>query len=164
MKSKVKIFFTLFILLLLDIAKPFGYALSVDFLLLGIIFISLNKNLRTSLLFALIFGYIRSSLIIEADFLTMIRYPVIPLVSHYLLLYFNTAGKKKYAAIVKNAVALAIILIYIGIDSMRAKVFLPSLALISLLQSSFVYIFISYLLEKYDCLFLSQKVSNNQAG
>jgi len=155
MKSKVKIFFILLILLLMDITKPFGYALSVDFLLLGIIFISLNKKISTALFFSLIFGYMRSTLIIEADFLTMARYPLISLVSHYLLSYFNTAGKEKYTALVKNFIALAAIIIYIGIDLIQAKVFLPSLALTSLLQSSFIYIFMSYLLKKCNYLILS---------
>jgi len=159
MRSNIKIFFMLFVLLLLDTVKPFGYTLSVDFLLLGVIFISLNKKLNISLIFSLIFGYIRSTLIIDTNLSTIIRYSIISLICHYLLTYLNTVGKKRYTTLVKNFIAMTAIIIHIGMNLIQAKVFLPSLALISLLQSSFVYIFVSSLLEKCNYFFLSSKAA-----
>ena len=138
----------LFIFILLDIIKPLGYTLSVEFLLLGIIFISLNKDIHTCVIFSVVFAYLRSSLIPEVKFLNLIEYPLICLISHYLLSYFIFAGKKIHVFLLKGLVAGLAIIIHIVINSLSAGVFLPLFTLQYLSQSLLIYFFISYLAKQ----------------
>ena len=141
----------LFIFLLLDIIKPLGYTLSVEFLLLGIIFISLNKNIHTCIIFSVIFAYLRSSLIPEAKLLNLIEYPLICLMSHYLLSYFIFAGKKIHVFLLKGLVAGLAIITHIVINSLSAQVFLPLFTIKYLTQSLLIYFFINYLAKQKKC-------------
>ena len=156
MISNIKIFLFLFVLLLLEITKPFGYTLSVDFLMLGIVFISLHKRFSTAFTLSIIFGFFRSTLVIGANLLTIMEYPIISFASYHLLSYFLAVGKKKYASLAKNLIALVAILIHIALGSAQTGVFLPFLALFSLVQSAFIYNLMSYILAKCNYLFLSK--------
>jgi hypothetical protein len=95
-RKKLKIILILFILLLLDLVKPFYYFLYIEFLFLGIIFVSLNFDIFFPLLCSLIFGYLKDCLSFASP-LSIIEFPLIVIISRYFLFHFH---KKTFSKVI----------------------------------------------------------------
>lgn len=147
-KLWVKLTAILSVFLLLDMVKPFGYLLSVEFLFLGIIFIALNCNLRLSLMLSIVFGYLKDSFIPGSKPLSVIEFPFLCLFSHYLITYVLFTDKKKYAITAKSIVIITAIFAHIVFNSIYTDHFLPFFFLHFVIQSFLVSLLINYLLEK----------------
>lgn len=90
MKDKdYKIILALIIFLFLDLLRPFGYFLSVEFLFLGIIYLSLNYRFRLAFITSLFFGYLKDCLALSQMPLSIIEFPLITLMVNYFLSHFS---------------------------------------------------------------------------
>jgi len=161
-KIDIRLIFVLFILFLLDLIKPLGYFLSVEFLFLGIIFVSLNYRLWQALILCVIAGYIKDSFIFLPKPLSLIEFPSICLVIYYLLKLknfnifyflseedFHFARRKAHVFVIKSIIVPVAIIIHIVFNAVCMKVVLPFFFLQFLGQSFFIYFFIDYLLERW---------------
>jgi hypothetical protein len=136
-------------LLFLDIIKPLGFSLYVEFIFLGLMFVALNQELKLALILSLIFGYLKDCFLAENQSLSMVEFPLICLLSHYLLSYFIFIGKKKYALIVKSIILAIALIIHITINSISANSFLPLFCLQFFIQSFLIYFFLKFLLQNW---------------
>jgi len=96
-RKKVKIMLILFIFLLLDLVRPFHYFLFVEFLFLGVAFLSLNFGIFFSFFCSLVFGYLKDCLSFYPSTLSIIEFPAIVFISRYLL---SRLHKKTFSKII----------------------------------------------------------------
>jgi len=83
MNKFLKSFILLLFFFLLDITKPFGFYLYIEFLFLGIIFCALNIEFKYSILLAFIFGYIKSLSSLENVIISILEFPFITIFIYY---------------------------------------------------------------------------------
>ncbi len=134
-------------LLFLDIFKPLGYSLCVEFLLLGVIFIALTHKIRISITLGIIFGFLKDSLTPGIGALSMLEFPLLCLLIHYLFSYFIFVTKKQHVFILKNAIVMLAVIIHVFINSIFAGLMLPLFSLKFIIQSSLVFLLLDYLIE-----------------
>lgn len=149
----------------LDILKPFGRELSAEFLLLGVIFISLNKNISKPVILSILFGGLKDIFALSPKPLYLIELPLICVTVSYLFSRFTLARaqapasgerplaglniKKFYALTGKSLIILIALIIHIIFNSAYSWIFLPFFYLKFLVHSFIIYYFMNYLLSKY---------------
>ena len=135
-------------LFLFDLIRPLGYSLVVEFVFLGVIFVSLNEGLLPALTISAIFGLLCDSFNPGIKPLNLIEFPLICLLNHYLFSYFGLVNKKIQILIVKNSLVLLALIIHITINSIHSGLILPLFWIKFLIQSLLIYFSIDYLLRK----------------
>ena len=149
----VKLILTLFLLLLLDITKPFGYSLNVEFLFLGIIFVALNARLWLSLTLAILFGYCKDSFSANTASLSLIGFTLTCLIIWPLRVYLLSVVKKPYRKYVKVIVIITAIAAYIAYNSVCVKVVSLPLSVQFFIQTLLLSFVINFLIEKYKLIY-----------
>lgn len=139
----------LFILLFLDIRKPLGYGLYVEFLFLGIIFVSLNENIFLVFILSIFFGYLKDTFISSFPVLSIIEFPLLCLFIHYLRSYFLFTPKTAPTLIIQSIIVIMVITIHIIFNSIWARLLLPLFTLHFFIQSFLLYFFLTFLLPKW---------------
>ncbi|OQX86525.1 MAG: hypothetical protein B6D55_05900 [Candidatus Omnitrophica bacterium 4484_70.2] len=135
--EKIKIFLFLLVLLFLDFLRPWGNILYTEFLLLGIIFISLEDTSFFSFYMSLFFGMLK-------DFFSL-SFPLYTFI--FLLLNRVFAHLKKYFSSYRffEFFSLgAVFIFYIFINNFLQKFFSIKFSLLFLFHSFFLFL----LLEK----------------
>lgn len=147
MRDLAKLVLALVGLFLLDLIKLFGSSLSVEFLFLGIIFVSLNRNLWISLTLSIIFGYFKSCLIPEAGLLSLIGFPIVCLFINYFSMYIPLVNKR-ITLIWKGAIVSLAIIAHIVFNFISTGLLLPVFYLHFFIQSFVFFLLIAYLFRK----------------
>lgn len=88
-EREYKIILALIIFLFLDLVRPFGYLIPVEFLFLGIIYLSLNYRLGFSFMSGVIFGYLKDCLSLSGVPVSIIEFSLIVLMTNYFLSHFS---------------------------------------------------------------------------
>lgn len=145
---KTKYLLLLSFLFFLDLFRPFGYSLSAELLFLGIIFMSLNERLFPALILSVFFGLLSDLFSPELKPLRAIEFPLICFTLHYLMSFFSFASKKKQVLIVKNSLVALALIIHLTFNTLIFDLILPFFWVKFLMQSSLVYLFMSYFLDK----------------
>ncbi len=135
-------------LFLLDLIRPLGYSLAVEFVFLGIIFVSLNEDLLPALAISAIFGLLCDSFNPGIKPLSLVEFPLICLLNHYLFSYFRLVNKKIQVLIVKSSLVLLALIIHIIINSIHSGLILPLFWIKFLIQSLLIYFSMNYLIGK----------------
>lgn len=143
-----KLLFLFLPLFLLDLIRPFGYSLFVEFIFLGVIFASLNEKLPSALAVSAIFGLLCDSFNPGSIPLHLVEFPLICLLNHYLFSHFHFVNKKVHVFIVKSSLILLALIIHIIINSIRAGLILPLFWIKFITQSILIYFSMDYLLKK----------------
>ncbi len=143
-----KLIFLFSSLFLLDLIKPLGYSLTVEFVFLGVIFVSLNEDLLSALLICAIFGLLCDSFNPGIKPIYLIEFPLICLLNNYLFSHFRFVNKQTRILIVKNSLVLLALIIHIAINSIRSGLFLPLFWIKFLMQSLLIYFSINFLIGK----------------
>ncbi len=149
MIKTTRIIFFLCFLLTLDIVKPLGYSLSVNFLLLGIIFISSQHPSFITLFLCVIFGFINDIFANNRLSLSLAEFLIVYFFIRYLARYTNIPSQNKYALLVKIILLLLIIFGDIILNSLEVMVFLPLFSLTILIQSLFIYALLAYFANRW---------------
>ncbi len=145
----LKLAIALFILFLLDLIRPLGYSLAIEFLFLGVIFVSLNAELSVAIFLSIFFGYLRDCLTPNTAVLSAIEFPLLCLLVHYLLAHILFARKKRYTATIRKLIVAIAIVTHLILNSIYGKRFLHLLSLQFFIQSLAVYFFVDYLLRNW---------------
>ena len=146
--KRFKIISILFVLLLLDLTRPLGVTLNVDFLFLGIIFLAVHLPLKHSLPIALIFGYARDAFMPAEAALGWIELPLICLGMHYFFGLFLILREKADLLIkmIGVLIALAGHILFLFAQSGN---FPPSFAAHFFLQSFLVYFILEFFFYRW---------------
>jgi len=133
-------------LFLLDLIRPLGYSLTVEFVFLGVIFVSLNEDLLPALAISAILGLLCDSFNPGIKPLNLVEFPLICLLNHYLFSYFGLVNKKIRILIVKNSLVLLALIAHIIINSIHSGLILPLFWIKFLIQSILIYFSMNYLM------------------
>lgn len=132
----------LFIFLFLDITKPFGYIIYVDFLFLGIIIMARFYPILPAFILAAIFGYIRDCLSLSRYHLYMFIFAIVVFVVYYGLKFLP----KRWPSSILVCLALGIYVFSYPIFMGRVPL---TYRLVFCLHSFLMYQFITYLLSRW---------------
>ncbi|UCD14974.1 MAG: hypothetical protein JSV34_04425 [Candidatus Omnitrophota bacterium] len=141
-EKNVKIILILFIFLLLDLLRPFGYFIHTEFLFLGIILLSLNYPFLLSLVLSIIFGYLKDALSYGNIPLNLIEFSCIAIFIHYFLYRFN----KK---IIRLIVFFMAIIIHVFFNVITTREFNFIFSLWFFMHSVPMFLLINYLSKKW---------------
>jgi len=149
-KTTSLIILMLFFFLALDIKKPFGCGLFVDFLFLGIIFTTLYVNFGQALILSFLFGYLHDIFIfLPNHFPGMLEFPLICLLTYYSSRYFPFTEKRLYGTKINYFFIAFIIIFHIALHFIYENFFIVSLFFYYLIHSFLLAVLINYLLQKY---------------
>lgn len=141
-EKNLKAFFTLLILFLIDLLKPFGYSLFTEFTFLGIIFVAINFPLMAALIFSIIFGYLKDAASTATVSFSIFEFTLITILVHYFLHNF----RKKEARFFIFYGALIIHLIANSIYIHKTQYIFSILFII---HSSVIFFLLNYLLPPW---------------
>jgi len=144
-----KILFFLVILFLLDLLKPLGYALSVDFLFLGIVYTALNYYFSWLLFISIIFGYFKDVFTQTGVSLSILEYSLIFFFIYNLRANFLFIDKKIEDFSIKVIIAIFLFTLHFIINQKNIGLFLSLFFIGYLVQSVLIYIFLTYFFKKH---------------
>jgi cell shape-determining protein MreD len=159
-KDKILLILLLSIFFLLDLIRPFGYALSSEFLFLGIVMVSLNYDLGVSLFFAIIFGYFKDSLTPQANPFSMISFTFLCILIHILGDNLLLAVRISFRRYLKVAIGAIAIIIYDVFNFICMRLAFPVLFIQFFIQSLLLLLLMDYLLAKWKKKTLPQNFSS----
>lgn len=142
--QNIKAFFLLLILFSLDISKPFGYSLSTEFTLLGIILVSLNFPLATSLILSMFFGYFKDSFCADSINFSMIEFSLIAIFAYYFLHNFH---KKT----VKIFIILGALIFHIIISNFYINKTVYLFSLLFFIHSCLIFLILNKVTQQWLC-------------
>lgn len=143
-----KILFFLVILFLLDLLKPLGYALSVDFLFLGIVYTALNYYFSWLLFISIIFGYFKDVFTQTGISLSILEYSLISFFIYNLRANFLFIDKKIEDFSIKVIIAIFLFTLHFIINQKSIELLLSLFFIGYLVQSVLIYIFLTYFFKK----------------
>ncbi len=146
-KLAFKIFLIISLLFFLDLLKPFGYFLSVEFIFLGLIVIALTQPLPIALSSAFFSAYCRDYLLNGGFTLSFFEFGLLCLLIHYLRLHRIFSSSKRQIFIAKGSIAAFSLLIHILVNSLASGSVAPFFLWQFFIQSLCLYYFLDYLLE-----------------
>ncbi len=145
-----KLAIALFSLLLLDIVRPFGLYLRVEFLILGVIFVALYFSLPTALICALGFGYAKDVFLGSNSFLNTIEFPALAVLIHQMLPFRGgLAHKKTQLRIAYALLSLLTIVFHIICNTIISGVIFTQLMVEFSLTTFVLSFLVFYLLERW---------------
>jgi cell shape-determining protein MreD len=136
--KNLKIISLLIIFLFLDIIKPFGYFLHTEFLFLGILLLSFEYPLILSCVLNIIFGYLKDALSVHTFPLSLIEFPVITILVHYLMFRFNRG-------IAKIFICMSIVVLHIGVNICVMKILVPKFMIFFFIHSVLTFLIVNFL-------------------
>lgn len=143
----LKTFSIIAVFFLLDLIRPFGYSLSVEFLFLGVLIISAKESLKLSLAASFLAAWLRDFFIFSGPLLSIIEFPLICLFIHYLRSDRLFLAKQKHIFIAKAVIVFLSLLLHVLLNSLQFKLILPFFYLRFIIQSICLYYLIDYLLS-----------------
>jgi len=141
-EKNLKIFFTLLILLLIDLLKPFGYSLFAEFTFLGIVFIAMNYPFRIALIYSIIFGYLKDAASTGNVSFSIFEFTCVAIFIHYFLHHFRKKEAKFfifYGALLFHLIANNL---YIHKTQVLFSIFF-------IIHSSVIFLLINYILSPW---------------
>ncbi|MCP4653205.1 MAG: hypothetical protein GY858_07470 [Candidatus Omnitrophica bacterium] len=138
----IRIILIYFILLLVDLVKPFGYSLNVEFLFLGIVSVFLIYPYFPALAWGGIFGYFKDAVSGGGVPLNLIEFFCLFMVIRFALHKLN----RKFAKVLLISV---ILIVHIIMHSLYVDMFSFGGALIFFIQSIVIFFPLNYLLRKW---------------
>ena len=148
-EKNIKIFFSLLILFVIDLIRPFGYTLNTEFLFLGVVFLSFNYPLFPALILSVVFGYFKDCVSSFGAPINTIEFPVLCALIHYALSYLSPLAKSANKMLAKIFIFFGACIIHLAINALLIDNFLLLFSVFFLLQSFLFFLFISYLLKKW---------------
>lgn len=149
LKPRTKIVFSLFILLLLDLLRPLGYSLCIEFLFLGIIFLALNQRLLPALLLSLVMGYLKDCLGPSGRPLAVIEFPLLCVFVRYFLARFLFVRSRRIDFFIKLSFVVLLLLAHTVINSLASGRFFLPFSFSFIFQSLVFYFFLNYVLKSW---------------
>jgi cell shape-determining protein MreD len=141
-EKRIKVIIGLLVLLMLDLTRPFSYALTTEFLFLGIIFMSFNFPAFFSIIVACIFGFIKDCLGMTGTPLNMVEFGLIALMVHYLRTRFHQNVARVMIIVGSFAIHMTLQSTYVQTPSVW-------FLLIFMIQSFWIFLGVNYLLKKW---------------
>ena len=141
-EKNLKALSTLLIFFLLDTTKPFVYSLAAEFTFLGVVLVCLNYPLKTSLFFAVIFGYAKDSVCISQTNFNLIEFIVIAIAIHYFLRNFHRKA-------VKIMIFLGVLIAHITINNFYINKASYLFSLLFFIHSSIIFLLINRLFTEF---------------
>ncbi|MDD5194931.1 MAG: hypothetical protein PHQ96_04540 [Candidatus Omnitrophica bacterium] len=141
-KEYSKIVFILFLLFVADITKPFDYYLCVDFLFLGIIYISVRYHNAAVFIISLFLGYLNDLLCASFVPFSIVEFPAVCLSISYALANFNKA-------LVRKGVAVVFIIFHVFLKSLQAERIFLLYSLSFMVHSVLMFLLLQYLLNQW---------------
>lgn len=141
-ERNLKALLVLFIFFLLDATKPFVYSLITEFIFLGVVLICLNYPLKTSLFFAVTFGYLKDVICNDTTSFNLLEFSAVAVLIHYCLRNFN--GKTLKILIFFGALAAHII-----VNNLRISKPAYLFSLLFFIHSSIVFLLINRLFRQW---------------
>ncbi|MFA7677147.1 MAG: hypothetical protein WCY34_03140 [Candidatus Omnitrophota bacterium] len=147
-RKSIKLSILLPLLLFLDIIRPLGYSLHVEFACLGLIFMVLNEKLWFSLAASFILGCLEDGFSPGSSHFYCLEFPILVVISYGLRSYLFLAGKKAYLFFAKSIVVTFFLIAHIIYNSLLVSFAGFSLCFLFFIQSFFCYFLMEALLEK----------------
>lgn len=141
-ERNLKALITLLIFFLLDATKPFAYSLVTEFTFLGVVLVCLNYPFKTSLLFAVIFGYFKDAICMDTKNFNLLEFSIIAILINHCLRNFH--GKA-----VKVLIFFGAIIIHIIINDFQANKAAYLFSLLFFIHSSLIFFLINRLFTKW---------------
>jgi len=141
-EKNLKIFFTLLILILIDMLKPFGYSLFTEFTFLGVIFVAINSPLKTALFFSIIFGYLKDTVSTGDVSFNIFEFTLLTILVHYFLHHF----RKKEA---KFFIFYGTLVIYLITNNIYIHKTPYLFSILFIIHSSAVFFLLNYILSPW---------------
>jgi len=141
-----RILLIIFSFFLLDLIKPFGYFLSVEFLFLGFIVVVSRESLSTSLATAFLCAILRDFFVFRGPALAVFEFPFLCLFIHYLRSHRLTLPRQKHVFIAKTLIISISLFVHILVNSIYIRSILGFQSFQFFIQSISVYYLIDYLL------------------
>lgn len=110
-QQNIKIIFILFILFLLDIARPFSYTIYAELLFVGIVIASLRYEMPFSFILCAFFGYLKDSFSLNPMPLATLEYALLSICTRGLYSRFKLSHAKHLIA--PGAIIVHILLPYL---------------------------------------------------
>ncbi len=144
-----KFFFFLFILFLIDLINPFGNTLSIEFLFIGIICISLFQKNTPPIILCVLFGYLKECFIPQAKSLSVIEFPIICLIIRYFKFRLFFASNQTHNFLIKSLIISLSLVIHILFNSLSLGLMIPVLYLQFFIQSLLIASILNFYFEKW---------------
>ncbi|MDD5584977.1 MAG: hypothetical protein PHV55_07980 [Candidatus Omnitrophica bacterium] len=141
-KERLRISLVLVVLLFLDVIKPFVYYLNVDFLLLGIVYVSLYYRGIFPFALASIFGYLSDSFSYSNVPLGLFEFPALFVAIRYCLANFNNSS-------VRIIISIGVFIIHILLKSAQIERVFLLYSLSFLVHSSLMFLLLAHLLKQW---------------
>lgn len=145
-------FFSLLILFLIDLLRPFGYSLITEFTFLGIIFVAINYPLRTALIFGMIFGYLKDVASTTNVAFNLFEFTLLVIFVHYFLYNF----RKKAAFFF---IFYAALIIHLAVNNLYIHQMQYIFSLLFIIHSSIAFLLLNYILSPWLDI---QKIENDK--
>ena len=130
-------------LLLLDLVKPLGYSLSVEFLFLGVLAIFIIYPYLPALLWAVVFGYLSDCISASTAPIVSIELFCIFFMVRYLSGQLNENSFKGYL------LPISAIIVHIMVNSSQVSAVGLMFLINTFIQSMTVYLLLKYLMQKW---------------
>lgn len=147
-KPSLRAFIIISVFFLLDLIKPFGYFLSVEFIFLGLIIIALNESLAIALVASFLSACFRNFFILNGSAVTLFEFLFICLLIQYIRSRRIFLAKPQQLFIVKGVIVFLSLCVHILVNSVQLGLFISFFSFQFLIQSICVYYFIDYLLNQ----------------
>jgi len=146
--KNAKIIVVLIFLFSIDLVRPFGYGLNVEFLLCGIIFLALHYRVYVSIPCALAFGYAKDVFLKTPYSINMIEFILLCAGIHYLMrLFLLTHNRTRIIA--KCLVVFVSLILHSLLNTAQINSILPWYLLQFFIHTSIVYFITDYFLETW---------------
>ncbi|MBU2473733.1 MAG: hypothetical protein KKG91_03260 [Candidatus Omnitrophica bacterium] len=146
-KSVFKVFLIIFGLFILDLVKPFGYSLSVEFVFLGFVIVALTQPLPIAFFGALFAAYFRDFFISSGFSLSWLEFPLLCVAIRYIRLHRIFLDRQRYFFIARGVLAGFCLLVHSLVNSLTSGLTGPIFLLQFFIQSLCLYYLMDYLLQ-----------------
>ncbi|MDD3296816.1 MAG: hypothetical protein PHU64_05585 [Candidatus Omnitrophica bacterium] len=147
-RKSIRLSILLLLLFFLDIIRPLGYSLHVEFACLGLMFIALNEKLWFTLTIGFVLGYLKDSFLPTGGCFYCLELPFLAAISCGLRSYFFLTGKKAYLFLAKSIVVTFFLTAHIIYNSLVVGFTEFSMCFSFFIQSFFCYFMMEALLDK----------------
>ena len=141
-EKNLKALSALLIFFLLDATKPFAYSLATEFTFLGIVLIALNYPLKTSLILAITFGYLKDAAGMNMGNFNLLEFGAIVALIHYCLRNFHKKA-------VKVLIFFGALIIHITINNFHINKASYFFSLLFFIHSSVIFLLINRLFAEW---------------
>ncbi|MFA5007806.1 MAG: hypothetical protein WC546_01115 [Candidatus Omnitrophota bacterium] len=141
-EKNLKALVALLIFFLLDTLRPFAYSLITEFTFLGIVLICLNYPFKTSLFFAISFGFAQDAICMDKTSFNLLEYSAIAVFIHYCLRNFH--GKA-----VKSFIFFGVLIVHIIINNFHINTAAYLFSLLFFIHSSIIFVLVNHLFTKW---------------